>query len=131
MTEPLWVDKALLLQLHDEILAETGGAPGLRSEPLLESALARPINRFVYEGLEDLIELAATYAVAVSANHPFVDGNKRAAFICLGQFLADNGLGLEADADDATRIVLSVAAGEMGIPELAAWLRPLVTNLDP
>ena len=76
--------------------------------------------------MDDLIELAATYAVAISANHPFVDGNKRAGFICLGQFLADNGLSLETDPDDATRIILSVAADEIGIAELAGWLRPLV-----
>jgi death-on-curing protein len=71
VAEPLWVDKALLLQLHDEIVTETGGARGIRSKPLLESALARSINRYAYEGLEDLVELAATYAVAISSNHPF------------------------------------------------------------
>ncbi len=128
MAEPLWVDKELLLQLHAEILAETGGAPGLRSEALLESALARPINRYAYEGLEDLVELAATYAVAVSSNHPFVDGNKRAAFISLGQFLLDNGLELNADHDDATAIILGVAAGEVDIAALTAWLRPRVSK---
>ncbi len=116
------MDKELLLQLHAEIIAETGGIAGLRSEELLESALARPINRYAYEGLDDLIELAATYAVAVSSNHPFLDGNKRAAFVCLGQFLSDNGLDLIAQSDDATDIMLRVAAGEVGVAELAAWI---------
>jgi death-on-curing protein len=90
----MWVGKALLLALHDEVLQLTGGAAGLRDDGLLEAALARPLNRFAYAGVEDVLELAATYVVGVAKNHPFIDGNKRAAFACLGLFLLDNGFAL-------------------------------------
>lgn len=126
MAEPVWMDEGLLVRLHDEVLRETGGASGIRDVNLLRSALARPLNRYAYEGVSDLIELAATYAVAISGNHPFVDGNKRAAFMALGLFLDDNGLGLIADGDDATRTMLALAAGELDIPALTAWLRTRV-----
>lgn len=100
---------------------------------MLESALARPINRRAYEGVDDLLELAATYAVGIASNHPFVDGNKRMAFIALGQFLEDNGVVLTANADDATEIMLSVATGTTGIEALTVWLRSrtLRINLRP
>ena len=76
--------------LHDESLAEHGGAPGIRDEGLLKSALARPLNLVAY-GEPDLADLAAAYGVGLAKNHPFVDGNKRAAFLALGLFLALNG----------------------------------------
>jgi death-on-curing protein len=126
MIEPLWMEEELLVRLHDEVLRETGGASGIRDINLLRSALARPLNRYAYDGVTDLIELAATYAVAISGNHPFVDGNKRAAFMALGLFLDDNGLELIADGDDATHTMLAVAAGELDIPALTAWLRTRV-----
>lgn len=126
MIEPLWMDEELLVRLHNEVLRETGGASGIRDINLLRSALARPLNRYAYDGVTDLIELAATYAVAISGNHPFVDGNKRAAFMALGLFLDDNGLELIADGEDATKAMLAVAAGELDIPALTAWLRTRV-----
>jgi len=128
MTEPLWLERDLILLLHDDILAETGGAPGVRDEGLLESALARPVNRWLYEQVSDISELAATYAVAIASNHPFIDGNKRAAFMALGLFLEDNGLYLTASDDDATGIMLGVARGEVSIADLAAWLRTRVSS---
>lgn len=128
MNEPVWIDEALLIRWHDLVLAETGGASGVRDQGLLNSALARPVNRHAYEGVADLIELAATYAVAVASNHPFIDGNKRAAFMALGMFLEDNGLWLTAEPDDATQVMFAVAAGEISIPELTAWLRPRVID---
>lgn len=120
------MDEELLVSLHDEVLRETGGASGIRDVNLLKSALARPLNRYAYEGVTDIVELAATYAVAISGNHPFVDGNKRAAFMALGLFLDDNGLSLIADGGDATRTMLAVAAGELDIPALTEWLRTRV-----
>ena len=126
MVEPVWMDEELLLKLHDEVLRETGGACGVRDLNLLRSALARPLNRYAYEGVADLVELAATYAVAISGNHPFIDGNKRAAFMALGLFLDDNGLELIADGDDATQAMLAVAAGELDIPSPTEWLRTRV-----
>ncbi|HEX7884650.1 MAG TPA: type II toxin-antitoxin system death-on-curing family toxin [Phenylobacterium sp.] len=121
--EPVWLDKPLLLALYDDVVVASGGASGLRDEGLLESALARPINRRAYEGVEDLLELAATYAVGIASNHPFLDGNKRMAFMALGQFLEDNGVVLTADTDDATTVMLSVATGATDIAALTEWLR--------
>jgi len=126
MPEPLWMDEELLLMLHDEVLRQTGGASGVRDINLLKSALARPLNRYAYEGVSDLVELAATYAVGIASNHPFIDGNKRAAFMALGLFLDDNGLRLIAEGGDATQAMLAVARGELDIPALTDWLRTRV-----
>ena len=123
MSEPVWLDKALMLALYEDVVVASGGASGLRDEGLLESALARPNNRFLYEGVVDLLQLAATYAVGIASNHPFIDGNKRMAFIALGQFLADNGVVLTADPDDATAVMLGVSRGEVSIEALSAWLQ--------
>lgn len=127
MAEPLWMDEELLIRLHEEVLRVTGGASGIRDAGLLNSALARPINRYAYEAIRDLVELAATYAVSIASNHPFVDGNKRAAFMALGLFLEDNGLRLIAEADDATDIMMGVARGAVDIPALTDWLRTRVS----
>ena len=130
MSEPLWLDRDLILALYEDVVAASGGAFGIRDEGLLESALARPLNRFLYEDCRDLIELAATYAVAISGNHPFIDGNKRVAFVALGQFLADNGLELLATDDDAIRTMLSLAAGELDLPAMVIWLRGVVRETN-
>lgn len=124
MPEPIWLDKVLVLALYEDVMAASGGKAGLLSDGLLESALARPINRRLYEGAEDLLELAATYAVGIASNHAFVDGNKRIAFMALGQFLIDNGILLTASDDDATDIMLRVAQGQVTIQRLTEWLRP-------
>jgi death on curing protein len=117
-----WFDKRAMLLLHDESLAEHGGLPGLRDEGLLDSALARPLN-LAHCGTPDASELAAAYCVGLAKNHPFVDGNKRAAFLALGLFLYVNGLRLNASQAEATLAVLAVAAGEWDEATLAAWLR--------
>jgi death-on-curing protein len=122
-SEPRWVTKEGLLVLHDRSIALHGGAPGLRDEGLLESALARPANRFHYEGVQDICDLAATYLVAVASNHPFTDGNKRAAYLAAGLFLRKNGRRLVAEQADAALMVLAVAAGQRDIDTLATWLR--------
>ncbi|MHB1093765.1 type II toxin-antitoxin system death-on-curing family toxin [Thiobacillus sp.] len=113
--------KRALLLLHDESLAEHGGLPGLRDEGLLDSALARPLNLAAY-GDPDVCELAACYCVGLAKNHPFVDGNKRAAFLALGLFLYSNGQRLTATQAEATLAVLSVAASEWDEATLAGWL---------
>ena len=100
-----------------------GGAAGINSEGLLESALARPANHFRYEGETDICALAAVYLVAVASNHPFLDGNKRAAFLSAGLFLLKNGRRFNATQTDAARTVLNVAAGAREIEPLAAWIR--------
>ncbi|MFZ4534861.1 type II toxin-antitoxin system death-on-curing family toxin [Propionivibrio sp.] len=117
-----WVDKQALLLLHDESLAEHGGASGLRDEGLLDSALARPLNRVAYE-VPDVAALAASYGYGVVKNHAFVDGNKRVAFLCVGLFLAINGWRLKASQLEATSAMLAVAAGELDEAAFAEWLR--------
>ena len=123
MTTPIWLAKEALLLLHRESLRQFGGAEGLRDEGLLDSALARPLNRFAYEAEQDLCRLAAAYAKGVAQNHPFVDGKKRAALAAAGVFLMLNGLDLIAEPAMATIAMLDLAAGEMSEEEFAAWLR--------
>ena len=117
-----WVDKRLLLILHDESLAEHGGASGLRDEGLLDSALARPLN-LVACGAPDTADLAAAYGVGLAKNHAFVDGNKRAALLSAGLFLALNGHRLNASQADATLTMLSVASGDIDEATFARWIR--------
>lgn len=117
-----WVDRRALLLLHDESIAEHGGAAGIRDQGLLESALARPVNVAAY-GDPDLADLAASYGVGLAKNHAFVDGNKRAAFLAVGLFLALNGHRLVASQAEATLTMLDVAAGVIDEATFAAWLR--------
>lgn len=121
--EPRWITKQALLVLHDRSIALHGGAPGLRDAGLLESALARPVNRYHYEGVDEPHALAATYLIGFASNHPFVDGNKRTAFLAGGVFLRMNGWKLTATQADAAQRVLAIAAGERDIDQAAAWLR--------
>jgi death-on-curing protein len=122
-TEPRWVSKEAVLVLHDRSIALHGGAAGVKDEGLLESALARPANRLHYEGVDDICVLAAIYLVAIASNHPFIDGNKRAAFLAAGLFLRLNGRRLIAEQADAARVVLAVAAGERDVERVAEWIR--------
>jgi len=117
-----WIDRRALELLHDESLAMHGGASGLRDEGLLESALARPLNLAAY-GSPEVWDLAAAYGVGLAKNHAFVDGNKRAAFLAVGMFLALNGYRLTAPQADATLTMLAVAAGQMDESTFARWLR--------
>ena len=117
-----WIDRRALELLHNESLAEHGGASGLRDEGLLESALARPLNVAAY-GEPDVAELAASYGVGLAKNHAFVDGNKRSAFLAVGLFLALNGHRLRVSQVEATLTMLAVAAGEIREEEFAAWIR--------
>ena len=123
MKEPKWIDPRALVLLHRESLAAHGGRAGVPDEGLLESALARPRQLWTYEANADLARLAAAYGVGLVRNHPFVDGNKRAAFLAVGLFLGLNGFQLVADPADAARTVFALAAGEMDEPEFAAWIR--------
>jgi death-on-curing protein len=123
MKEPEWIDRRVLVFLHQESLAEHGGRAGILDEGLLDSALARPRQLWSYEAKSDLARLAAGYAVGLVRNHPFIDGNKRAAFLAVGLFLGLNGFQLVADQADAARAVFALAAGEMDEQEFAAWIR--------
>ncbi len=118
----VWLDRAVLIAAHDEQLAEHGGAAGFRDEGLLDSALARPLNLAAY-GKRGVCELAASYCVGLAKNHPFVDGNKRTAFIAMELFLALNGHELNATDAECVLAMLAVAASEWDEATLAAWLR--------
>jgi death-on-curing protein len=118
----VWLSRQLILAIHDEQLAEHGGPTGLRDPGLLDSALARPINRTGY-GEPDMAELAAVYALAIVRNHPFVDGNKRTAFVALELFLHLNNCAFTAGDADSVVMMLAMAAGEVPDPEFIAWVR--------
>ncbi len=121
-----WISKQALLLLHAESLAEHGGGEGVRDEGLLDSALARPLNVVAYAdpaAPPDIATLAASYGVGLAKNHPFVDGNKRAAFLAVGLFLHLNGYRLKVSQAEATLTMLAVAAGDLSEEAFAAWLR--------
>jgi death-on-curing protein len=120
---PIWIDKRALLLLHQESLAQFGGAGGLRDEGLLDSALARPVNKHAYEGCADLAVLAAAYGFGLARNHAFVDGNKRVAFLAVGVFLAINRHGLTATPVEAIDAIVALAAGAMDEAQFAQWIR--------
>jgi death-on-curing protein len=117
-----WLGLDLVLAVHDEQLAEHGGRPGLRDRGSLESALAGPRHLATYAS-PDAFDLAAAYAHGLARNHPFIDGNKRTAFVSAATFLYDHGHDLDADDAETVRAVLELAAGRMGAAAFAAWLR--------
>jgi death-on-curing protein len=118
----VWIDPAVILAVHDELVAEHGGPSGIRDRGLLESALARPPNRAAY-GKADHADLAACYGAGIAKNHPFADGNKRTAFVAVELFLALNGWRLTAADADAVIAMLAVADGTLAEAALAAWIR--------
>ncbi len=118
--EPGWLDLADAAAIHDRQLAEHGGMMGVRSIEMLDSALARPVNRWNY-GEDDRCALAAAYAFGVARNHPFADGNKRTAWVLARLFLALNGVTIVFASEDAINTVLALAAGELSEEQLADW----------
>lgn len=123
MDEPRWIDRTFVEALHHDQLRTYGGRFGIRDENLLESALARPQQRWAYESEADLFDLAAAYAFGIAKNHPFIDGNKRTAFAVMVLFLALNRRPLHVPEPEAIVTMLGVAAGDVSEPELAAWCR--------
>jgi len=123
-----WVADSVVLAIHEAQLAEHGGIAGIRDEGLLSSALARPQNLLAYGESPDAAALAAAYAFGIARNHPFLDGNKRTAFVVMELFLNLNGWALEADDSDCISTMQSVASGDLGEKGLAAWLRQHVTQ---
>ncbi len=117
----VWLSRELILAIHDEQLAEHGGSTGLRDSGLLDSALARPLNRAGY-GDPNSAELAAVYALAIARNHPFIDGNKRTAFVALELFLRLNGCVFTAGDAESVVMMLAMAAGELPDAEFIAWV---------
>jgi death on curing protein len=121
MTEPAWLPVDLVIAIHDEQLRIFGGPAGVRDRGLLESALARPANRWSF-GETDLAVLAAAYAVGIARNHPFIDGNKRAAFLSIIVFLGLNDIDLVVDDAQAAVIIYDMAAGHVTEDGLARWI---------
>lgn len=126
--EPVWLDAVDAMAIHDRQLAEHGGGTGLRDRGILESALARPVNRWSY-GEDDPARLAAAYAFGIARNHAFVDGNKRTAWVLARLFLALNGHKLEFAPAEAIRMVLELAAGKIGEDDVAGWFRKRLVSV--
>jgi len=122
MSDPLWITKSQAIRIHAEQLAVFGGPAGLRDEGLLESALGRPQNKWAF-GESDLTALAAAYAFGIARNHPFIDGNKRAAFMVMMTFLRKNGIAFAPKPAEATIAILDLAAGEVDEEGLSRWIR--------
>lgn len=126
-----WVSLRTVLALHNEQITEHGGLPGVRDRGLLESALARPRQLAAYEPDVPAARLAAAYAFGIARNHPFADGNKRAAFIVAATFLELNGVAFETSERDVVETILRLAAGDLDEPALAAWFARHGTHSDP
>jgi death on curing protein len=124
----IWVSDAVVLAIHEAQLAEHGGIPGLRDEGLLASALARPRNLEAYGDNPDAASLAAAYAFGLARNHPFLDGNKRTAFVIMELFLNLNGWLLNADDAECISTMEGLAAGEISENAFATWLRDHITR---
>jgi death on curing protein len=124
----VWIEPSAMFAVHEEQLAEHGGAGGLRDAGLLESALAKPRHLVSY-GEPDAADLAAAYGFGLARNHPFVDGNKRTAFVAVELFLALNGWVLNADDANCVLTMLSLAAGELNEAGFAAWVRTHSTRM--
>jgi death-on-curing protein len=119
---PSWLTIKEILALHEKQLERFGGPAGLRDSGALESVLNRARNKWEYEGA-DLAMLGAAHAYGIARNHPFVDGNKRAAFVSMMLLLRKNGVKFAPPQTEATKIMLEVAAGNIGEEGLARWIR--------
>jgi death-on-curing protein len=122
MKKIVWIDASEVHVFHDRLLAEHGGPGGIRDAALLESALARPRQHAAYGAKAEIIALAALYTAAIVRNHPFVDGNKRTAFLVGVLFLEMNGYEFTARQEDAAEAVLALAAGDWDEATFAGFL---------
>jgi death on curing protein len=125
----VWVNSKVLHAVHDEQLAEHGGGTGVRDAGLFDSAVNRP-QQLAHYGTPDVAELAASYGYGISRNHPFIDGNKRTAFVALEMFLLLNGYALVADDSDCVLTMLAVAAGDISEADFAAWVRSRIQAIS-
>lgn len=123
-TEPIWITEALALAIHERQLAEHGGGTGIRDRGMFESAMARPLQLRAYgDENTDIPELAAAYAFGIARNHPFVDGNKRTAYVTCRTFLVINGWDMVGSLEERYVAFVSMAAGEMDEKAFTEWLR--------
>lgn len=122
MSEPVWVLPELVQAVHQTLLAEHGGLPGVRDQALMDSALARPQQKYAYDGTTSVFELAAAYSFGIAKNHPFTDGNKRVALTVAAVFLELNGYSLDAPEPEAVLIFQQLASGSLTEEELGNWI---------
>jgi len=120
--EPIWIRDDIVVALHNRQLAEHGGPQGTRDQGLLESALNSPKHKWHYEQAP-IEKLAATLAHAIAKNHPFVDGNKRTAYVCMRLFLKLNGMDIVASQEEKVKVVLALASGELDFDGLIGWIK--------
>ncbi len=131
MEAPIWVREDVVYAIHRRQLAEHGGKEGVRDHGLLLSALARPRNLLAYsESLPDVAKLAASYAFGIVRNHPFVDGNKRVAFVVCRTFLKLNGYDIKASQEEKCLTFVSLAASQLSEEGLADWIRQRLSSKD-
>lgn len=123
MTEPIWLDRLILEAIHFDQIRLHGGLPGVRDENTLESALARPRNRSVYDEASDLAALAAAYGFGLTSSHPFNDGNKRVGFLAMYVFLGLNGVEIVAEEAEVVDLMVTIADGSRSEDEVVGWLR--------
>ncbi len=123
MKTPVWLISEAVIVVQEMQISRFGGSAGLRDAGLLESALARPVNKQAYGEAATVFDLAAAYAFGLARNHPFVDGNKRIAFAAAAMFLSENGFELVPGKMDALQTILKLAAGDIEEDELAGWIK--------
>jgi death-on-curing protein len=128
LREPQWLSRIVVDAIHNDQLREHGGLPGLRDENILESALARPQQKWHYGAVTDIPMLAAAYAFGLVKNHPYRDGNKRIGFLAMVTFLGINGRQLEATDAEVVTEFLALAEGSVSEAELADWIRDHVAE---
>ena len=121
MSDPVWLDREDCLAMHEKLIERFGGLQGIRDEGLLDSALNKPLHVFNY-GKPTVFELAASYALGIVKNHPFLDGNKRTGFVAAALFIEANGFSFQATEEEAVLETLALAAGERAEADYAAWL---------
>ncbi|MBD2134822.1 type II toxin-antitoxin system death-on-curing family toxin [Sphaerospermopsis sp. FACHB-1094] len=129
MNEPTWLTEQMVLAIHEDLISQYSGLSGVRDQALLEASLARPRHRFSYQPEVSLLELAAAYGFALCKNHPFVDGNKRTAFMAMYVFLGLNAYSFNAPEPEIVLVMESLAAGEIDENALQVWLAKYVEQL--
>jgi death-on-curing protein len=129
VNEPEWVEYDVVLAIQEAQIVEHGGAPGIRDVALLESGLARPKNVFAYQPRASVYELASAYVFGIARNHPFLDGNKRTAWVVCALFLELNGVNVVASQAEVVQVMMRMAAGTVSEPEFVRWLKgPNITE---
>ncbi len=129
MKEPVWILQEIVISVHQMLLAEHGGAPGIRDEALLESALNRPQQRYFYGEDISIFSLSSSYCYGLARNHPFVDGNKRIALTIAAIFLEVNGYSLNAPEPNTVIIIEELAAGKLTEDDFTGWLKEFSISL--